>query len=210
LAHPEHRHASHLLSLYPFNQISLTRTPELAAAASKSIERRTHAPGYEDVEWSRANDICFYARLRQADNAYNNIKGLLTVFSRENLFTCSPAGIAGAKEDIFSFDANEAASAGMAEMLLQSHEGYIEFFPALPHQWKTGYFKGLCVRGGAEVNMKWKNGKMKEAEIKATVDNTFAIKIPSGKNLLKDGKPVQKEQDIVTIELKKGESVKII
>ena len=210
LAHPEHRHASHLLSVYPFNQISLVSTPELAEAASKSIYRRTHAPNYEDVEWSRANDICFYARLKQADNAYNNIKGLLTVFSRENLFTCSPAGIAGANEDIFSFDANQAAPAGMAEMLLQSHEGYIEFLPALPEQWKTGYFKGLCVRGGAEVNLEWKDGKVKKAEIIAQADNTFAVKIPSGKRVLKDGKIVQTEQDIVTVELKKGESVKII
>jgi len=197
LAHPEHRHASHLLSLYPFDQISLERTPELAEAASKSIYRRTHAPGYEDVEWSRANDICFYARLKEAGNAYNNIVGLLTVFSRENLFTCSPAGIAGAQEDIFSFDANEAAPAGIAEMLLQSHEGYIEFLPALPKQWPSGYFKGLCVRGGATVNLEWKNGAVKNAEITATVDNTFAVKIPPG-------------EKIVTFELKKGESVKII
>ena len=210
LAHPEHRHASHLLSVYPFDQISLIRTPELATAASKSIYRRTHAPNYEDVEWSRANDICFYARLKEADNAYNNVKGLLTVFSRENLFTCSPAGIAGAQEDIFSFDANEAAPAGIAEMLLQSHEGYIELLPALPQQWKTGYFKGLCVRGGAEVNLEWENSAVKNAEITATTDNTFAVKIPTGKKLLKNGKSVQSEQDIIKIELKKGETVKII
>ena len=210
LAHPEHRHASHLLSVYPFNQISSERTPELAEAASKSIERRINAPNYEDVEWSRANDICFYARLKQADNAYNNIKGLLTVFSRENLFTCSPAGIAGANEDIFSFDANEAAPAGMVEMLLQSHEDYIELLPALPQQWKTGYFKGLCARGGAEVNLEWKNGAVTKAEITATADNTFAVKIPKGKKLIKDGKTVHAEQNIVTIELKKAESVKII
>jgi len=210
LAHPEHRHSSHLLSLYPFSQISPVRTPELAEAAAKSIYSRTHAPDYEDVEWSRANNICFYARLKQADNAYNNIKGLLTVFSRENLFTCSPAGIAGAREDIFSFDANQAAPAGIAEMLLQSHEGYIELLPALPQQWKTGYFKGLCARGGAEVNLEWKDCKMKEAKITATVDNTFAVKIPSGKKALKNGKLIQKEQDIVTVELKKGESVIII
>lgn len=207
LAHPEHRHASHLLSLYPYNQISTEYTPELAEAASKSIYRRTHAPNYEDTEWSRANDICFYARLKQADNAYGNIKGLLTVFSRENLFTCSPAGVAGANEDIFSFDANEAAPAGIAEMLIQSHEGYIEFLPALPAQWKTGYFKGLCVRGGAEVDLEWQNGTVKNAKITAKVDNTFAVKIPSGKKLLKDGKTVRAEQNIVKIDLKKDESV---
>lgn len=211
LAHPEHRHASHLLSLYPFSQISLERTPELAAAASKSIARRTQAPGYEDTEWSRANDICFYARLKQADNAYNNIKGLLTVFSRENLFTCSPAGVAGAGEDIFSFDANEAAPAGIAEMLLQSHEGYIEFLPALPEQWKNGSFSGLCVRGGASANLEWQNGDVKCAEIIASVDNTFAVKIPFGKKLLKNGKTLPTAtQNIVSIELKKGESIEIL
>jgi len=223
LAHPEHRHASHLLSLYPFDQISLVRTPELAEAASKTIYNRTHAPRYEDVEWSRANNICFYARLKQADNAYNNIVGLLTVFSRENLFTCSPAGIAGAARDIFSFDANEAAPAGMAEMLVQSHEGYIELLPALPKQWKNGYFKGLCVRGGAEVNLEWENGAVKQAEIIAMVDNTFAVKIPSGKKLSPLPQPLSKRRgehsppsgelegaSIVTIKLKKGESVKII
>jgi alpha-L-fucosidase 2 len=207
-AHPEHRHSSQLLSLYPFHQISLESTPDLAEAASKSIVRRINAPNYEDVEWSRANDICFYARLKQAGNAYNNIIGLLSVFSRENLFTCSPAGIAGAEQDIFSFDANEAAPAGIAEMLLQSHEGYIEFLPALPGQWATGYFKGLCVRGGAEVDLEWKNGAVKEAIITATADNTFAVKIPPGKKLVKEGMPIT--GNIITVALKKGESVKII
>ncbi|GHT62174.1 hypothetical protein AGMMS50239_14760 [Bacteroidia bacterium] len=194
LAHPEHRHASHLLSLYPYNQISLFHTPELAEAASKSIYRRTHAENYEDTEWSRANDICFYARLKQADNAYNNIKGLLTVFSRENLFTCSPAGVAGANEDIFSFDANEAAPAGIAEMLIQSHEGHIELLPALPKEWSDGYFKGLCVRGGAEMDLTWKNSRVKSARITATADNTFSIKRPD-------------TGEIITFDLKKGEQI---
>jgi alpha-L-fucosidase 2 len=194
LAHPEHRHASHLLSLYPYNQISLLHTPELAEAASKSIYRRTHAENYEDTEWSRANDICFYARLKQADNAYNNIKGLLTVFSRENLFTCSPAGVAGANEDIFSFDANEAAPAGIAEMLIQSHEGYIELLPALPKAWSDGYFKGLCVRGGAEMDLTWENSRVKSARITATADNIFSIKRPD-------------TGEIITFDLKKGEQI---
>jgi alpha-L-fucosidase 2 len=205
LAHPEHRHASHLLSLYPYNQISLLRTPELAEAASKSIYRRTHAENYEDTEWSRANDICFYARLKQAENAYNNIKGLLTVFSRENLFTCSPAGVAGANEDIFSFDANESAPSGIAEMLIQSHEGHIEFLPALPEQWPSGYFKGLCVQGGAEVDLTWKNSRVESARVTATADNTFSLKLPEDKTVLKNGQTLHAENNIVSVELKKGE-----
>ncbi len=170
-----------MLSLYPFDQISSGRTPELAEAALKTIHRRLNAPNYEDVEWSRANDICLLARLKQGDKAYERAVGLLTGFSRENLFTCSPAGIAGANEDIFSLEPKKAAPAGIAEMLLQSHEGYIEFLPALPRQWETGYFKGLCVRGGAEVNLEWENGMVKEAEIIATADNTFAVKMPAGR-----------------------------
>jgi alpha-L-fucosidase 2 len=98
----------------------------------------------------------------------------------------------------------------MAEMLLQSHEGYIAFLPALPEQWKNGFFKGLCVRGGASANLEWQNGDVKRAEIIASVDNTFAVKIPKGKKLLKNGKTVQTAQDIVSIELKKGESIEIL
>ncbi|MDR1121237.1 MAG: glycoside hydrolase family 95 protein [Dysgonamonadaceae bacterium] len=196
LAHPEHRHSSHLLSLYPFHQISLEKTPELAEAADKSIHRQINAEHYEDVEWSRANVICFYARLKKPEEAYKNIKGLLQEFSRENLFTMAPAGVAGANEDIFEFDANEAAPAGIAEMLLQSHEGYIELLPALPTAWKDGHFKGLCVRGGAIVDAAWKNGRVTHASITATVDHTFHIKHPS-------------KNDVVTIALKKGESFEL-
>jgi alpha-L-fucosidase 2 len=192
LAHPEHRHASHLLSVYPFNQISAEKTPELAKAAVQSIHRRTHAENYEDTEWSRANDICFYARLKQAEDAYNNTKGLLTKFSAENLFTIAPAGIAGAEEDIFEFDANEAAPAGIAEMLIQSHEGYIELLPALPKAWGNGYFKGLCVRGGAEMDLTWENSRAKSAQITASVENTFSVKQPD-------------TGEIITFKLKKGE-----
>ena len=194
LAHPEHRHASHLLSVYPFNQISTEKTPELAEAAVQSIYRRTHAENYEDTEWSRANDICFYARLKQADDAYENIKGLLAKFSAENLFTIAPAGIAGAEEDIFEFDANEAAPAGIAEMLIQSHENYIELLPALPKAWSDGYFKGLCVRGGAEMDLIWKNGRAKSARMTASIDNTFSVKRPD-------------TGEIITFELKKGEKI---
>jgi alpha-L-fucosidase 2 len=209
LAHPEHRHSSHLLSVYPFNQISSVQTPELAEAAAKSIRRQINAPGYEDVEWSRANAICLYARLKKADEAYANVKGLLREFSRENLFTMAPAGVAGANEDIFEFDANEAAPAGIAEMLLQSQDGYIEFLPALPKEWNTGFFKGLCVRNGAEVDLDWKDGQVKTAKITATTDNTFIVKLPAGKKAVKNGRTVQAEQEIITVELKKGETIEI-
>jgi alpha-L-fucosidase 2 len=213
LGHPEHRHSSHLLALYPFNQISVEKTPELAAAAAKSIYRQTNAEHYEDVEWSRANMICFYARLKKAEEAYKNVKGLLVEFSRENLFTMAPAGVAGANEDIFEFDANEAAPAGIAEMLLQSHEGYIELLPALPREWNTGSFKGLCVRGGAEVDLKWEKGQVKHAKITATADNTFSIQLPETTvKIRKNNKVIQPQKtdaNRISVELKKGEYIEL-
>ena len=124
-------------------------------AAAKTIQYRLDAPGWEDVEWSRANMINFFARLKEPEKALNSINILLKDLTRENLLTISVAGIAGANYDIFVLDGNEAAASGIAEMLIQSHEDYIEFLPALPSEWKTGYYKGLCVRGGATVSAEW-------------------------------------------------------
>lgn len=210
LAHPNHRHSSHLLSFYPFNQISMKQTPELAGAVSKSVCRQLNSENWEDVEWSRANMICFYARLKNAEEAYKNMKSLLIEFSRENLFTMSPAGIASAESDIFSFDANEAAPAGLAEMLIQSHEGYIELLPSLPKELKTGYFKGICVRGGGEVDLKWKNGKVISMKLKAFADNEYKILIPSNLDKLhvrKNGQEFSADvtANLLTVYLKKGE-----
>lgn len=212
-AHPEHRHTTHLLALYPYSQITPDKTPELAKAADKTIQLRLASKGYEDVEWSRANFVCLYTRLKNAKEAYNNLKSLLIEFSRENLFTMSPAGVAMAESDIFSFDANEAAPAAMGEMLVQAHEGYIEFLPALPKQWNTGYVKGICVKGGAEVDMEWKDGKVKRAVIKATADNSFSIKKPDSLSDLVcklNGKDSSSgEGAFITIDLKKGDQLEI-
>ena len=146
-AHPNHRHTSHLLALYPFSQITLEKTPELAEAARKTIENRLSAENWEDTEWSRANMICMYARLKDAQEAYKSVQLLQGKLSRENLMTVSPGGIAGAEGDIYSFDGNPAGTAGMAEMLIQNHESYVEFLPFLPVEWKDGSFKGLCLKG---------------------------------------------------------------
>lgn len=208
-AQPNHRHTTHLLALFPFSQISLARTPELAAAARKTIEHRLAAPGWEDVEWSRANMICLYARLFDAERAYESVVQLQREFARENLLTVSPEGIAGAPYDIFIYDGNEAGGAGIAEMLIQSHEGYIEFLPALPQQWNTGYFKGLCVRGGAEIDLNWTDGKVDKAIIKASIDNFHTVKLPEGSipRFSKNGKVIilKQEGGLVHFNLKKGE-----
>lgn len=175
---PNHRHTTHLLALYPFAQISLDKTPDLASGARKTIEGRLSAKNWEDVEWSRANMMCFYARLKDADEAYKSTQILLRDFTRENLLSISPKGIAGAPYDIFIFDGNAAGAAGIGEMLIQNHEGYIEFLPCLPKQWKKGSYSGLCVRGGAEVAAEWDETGLRKASITAKNNNEYAVKLP--------------------------------
>lgn len=210
-AHPNHRHSSHLIALYPLSQISLEHTPVLAKAAKKSIYNQLNSENWEDVEFSRANMINFYARLKEPEEAYKSVRLLLSDFTRENLFTISPKGIAGAPWDIFIFDGNEAGPSGMAEMLIQNHEGYIEFLPTLPKEWKDGYFKGLCVKGGAEIDLSWKDGSITDAKIHATVDNIFKIKIPAyAKDVVfrKNGKkqPVSMDEyNLITLAFKAGD-----
>ena len=176
---PNHRHTSHLVGLYPYAQMN---TSELEQACRVAIENRLNAPGWEDTEWSRANTVCYYARLKEGDNAEESLRTLLTDLSRENLFTMSPAGIAGADEDIFCPDGNMAGSAAVAEMLLQSHKGYIEILPALPTAWSDGSFTGLCVRGGGEVSATWHDSRLKSLTLTAKTDNHFKILIPDCKH----------------------------
>lgn len=204
-----HRHTSHLLALYPYYQITTQNTPELAKAAYNTLERRLTAQGWEDVEWSRAWAICYFARLRHSQEAYNSINQLIGKLSRENLFTVSPKGIAGAPWDIFAIDGNMAGAAGMAEMLVQSHAGYIEFLPTLPIAWDEGQFTGLCVRGGAEVSAKWASGKVLNAKLKATSNGEFKIKIPDGIQVIKvKGKKMKGfTNDIIRVTLHKGDVV---
>lgn len=178
---PNHRHTTHLLGLFPYSQISLDRTPELCRAAERTVERRLNAEGWEDTEWSRAMIAAYYARLHKGDKAYESINTLIGKLGRENLLTVSPEGIAGAPFDIFSFDGNPAGAAAIAELLVQSHEGYISILPALPSQWASGSFSGLCVRGGAEVSASWQDHTLTSASLHATQPGTFRVLLPGDK-----------------------------
>ena len=214
-AHPNHRHTSHLLALYPFSQITLEKTPELAEAARKTIENRLSAENWEDTEWSRANMICMYARLKDAQEAYKSVQLLQGKLSRENLMTVSPGGIAGAEGDIYSFDGNPAGTAGMAEMLIQNHEGYVEFLPCLPVEWKDGSFKGLCLKGGAEATAEWTNTVINKASLKATADQVLKVKIPQGKKyrVLLNSKEAIANPDakgLITVEMKRGDLLELL
>lgn len=214
-AHPNHRHTSHLLALYPFSQITLEKTPELVEAARKTIENRLSAENWEDTEWSRANMICMYARLKDAQEAYKSVQLLQGKLSRENLMTVSPGGIAGAEGDIYSFDGNPAGTAGMAEMLVQNHEGYVEFLPCLPVEWKDGSFKGLCLKGGAEATAEWTNAVINKASLKATVDQVLKVKVPQGKKyrVLLNSKEAIANPDakgLITVEMKRGDLLELL
>ena len=214
-AHPNHRHTSHLLALYPFSQITLEKTPELAEAARKTIENRLSAENWEDTEWSRANMICMYARLKDAQEAYKSVQLLQGELSRENLMTVSPGGIAGAEGDIYSFDGNPAGTAGMAEMLIQNHESYVEFLPCLPVEWKDGSFKGLCLKGGVEATAEWTNAVINKASLKATADQVLKVKIPQGKKyrVLLNGKEAIANPDakgLITVDMKRGDLLELL
>ncbi|MCD7901050.1 MAG: glycoside hydrolase family 95 protein [Bacteroides sp.] len=214
-AHPNHRHTTHLLSLYPFSQITPEKSPELAAACRKTIENRLVTPDWEDTEWSRANMICLYARLRDTNEAYASVQTLLQTLTRENLLSISPAGIAGAPYDIFIFDGNAAGAAGIAEMLVQSHDGVIELLPCLPSQWKNGHYSGISIRGGGEVAARWKNGVITNASLKVATTNEFTLKIPQGKkySILLNGEKMNvtpTSEGLITFPLKENDLIEII
>ena len=172
---PNHRHISHLVALYPGSLITPEDTPGLAAAARVTIERRTGQHNWEDVEWSVGNLINFYARLGDAEMAYQNLHTLLTDHTDHNMLTFSRSGIAGAAHNIFVLDGNTSGANGISEMLVQSYKGKIYLLPALPSEWAEGSIKGVCTRGGFEVDMVWWNGILSKVKILSKLGNPLKL-----------------------------------
>lgn len=181
----KHRHFSHLYGLYPGNVISVRKTPELVEPVKKVLEQR----GDGGTGFSRGWKMALWARLNDGERANRIFKGYLKEQCYPSLFAkCfTPLQV----------DGTFGVTAGITEMLIQSHEGFIELLPALPSEWSTGKFKGVKARGGFEVDFAWENEKLTQVNVLSTAGRTCRIMLPD--RLIEFATEIGKNYDVLTM-----------
>ncbi len=200
---PGHRHISHLFGVHPGRQITRA-TPELAAAARKSLEFRLANKG-GGTGWSRAWIANMWARFGDGDRAYDSLKALLVENTSDALLDLHPPGI-------FQMDGNGGATAAVAEMLLQSHAGEVHLLPALPRAWASGSVTGLRARGDIDVDLRWQKGALAGARLKAGATGPCRLRTSVPVEVSSGGKSVavrRPEPAVVTFQAQRGATYEV-
>ena len=171
----EHRHVNHLFGLHPGHTLSPITTPELAEASKIVLNHR----GDGATGWSMGWKLNQWARLHDGNRAYKLYGNLLKNGTLDNLWDTHPP---------FQIDGNFGGTAGVTEMLMQSHMGFIHLLPSLPDAWKDGEVKGLCAKGNYELNIRWQNGELEEVEILSKNGGTCEVRYKDQVKVLKTSK----------------------
>jgi alpha-L-fucosidase 2 len=201
---PQHRHISHLVGLFPGEQITAEETPELFAAARKSLDARVaaqEAAGAGDTGWCLAWYACCYARLGDGDRALAILDKLMSKFTTNSLLDMHPPRF-------FQIDGNFGGAMAIVEMLLQSQGELLRLLPALPSRWPAGQVRGMRARGGFTVDFAWEGHALTRAEVRSLTTRACAVLDPSGRLAVRTGDgqdvPVRRDGDRLTFAAEPG------